>query len=144
VSQAVFRQPQRAKAEWHALLLRGWHIAILRYAITRDNADRLGVLAVAIEMDRLGRPSGGERNFRFFRKTSAALCAAILRDDEQDHNALRKYLGSIDEARLRQALAAALDIDGAKASARRPVRQRNDLWKGLPSRVSQPDRSIRR
>ena len=40
-------------AEWHAKTLRAWHLAILRFAVTLDNADRLAVLAIANEIDRL-------------------------------------------------------------------------------------------
>ena len=33
--------------EWYAGTLRAWHLAILRYAVTLDNADRLAVLRIA-------------------------------------------------------------------------------------------------
>ena len=39
--------------EWYAGTLRAWHLAILRYAVTLDNADRLAVLRIAREIDRL-------------------------------------------------------------------------------------------
>ena len=39
--------------EWFAGTLRAWHLAILRYAVTLDNADRLAVLRIAREIDRL-------------------------------------------------------------------------------------------
>src|SRR5262245_45115681 len=62
-----------------AELLRAWHLAILRFAVTHASADRLGVLAIANQIDRLGRPDKTSEGFRFFRKTSAELCAAIFR-----------------------------------------------------------------
>ena len=34
--------------EWYAGTLRAWHLAILRYAVTRDNADRLAVFRIAL------------------------------------------------------------------------------------------------
>ena len=39
--------------EWFAGTLRAWHLAILRYAVTLDNADRLAVLRIAREIDGL-------------------------------------------------------------------------------------------
>ena len=36
---------------WLAGTLRAWHLAILRYAVTLDNADRLAVLRIAREID---------------------------------------------------------------------------------------------
>ena len=39
--------------EWYAGTLRAWHLAILRYAVTLDNADRLAVLRIAREIDGL-------------------------------------------------------------------------------------------
>jgi hypothetical protein len=38
--------------EWHAKTLRAWQLAILRFAVTLDNADRLAVLMIASEIDR--------------------------------------------------------------------------------------------
>ena len=68
--------------EWHARTLRAWQLAFLRFAVTLDNADRLAVLAIAAEMDRLDPVQDGKRTFGFFRKTSAELCAAILQPNE--------------------------------------------------------------
>ena len=66
--------------ERHAKTLRAWQLAILRFAVTLDNADRLAVLMIAAELDRLGSADAMTRpDFSFFRKTSAELCAAILR-----------------------------------------------------------------
>ena len=42
--------------ERHAKTLRAWQLAILRFAVTLDNADRLAVL---IERHRVARSSGG-------------------------------------------------------------------------------------
>ena len=38
-------------AEWNARTLRSWQLAILRFAVTLDNADRLALLAIAAELD---------------------------------------------------------------------------------------------
>lgn len=60
--------------EWHAKTLRAWQLAVLRFAVTLDNADRLAVMAIANEIDRLATQSGAARpDFSFFRRTSAEL-----------------------------------------------------------------------
>ena len=52
--------------EWHAKTLRSWQLAILRFAVTLDNADRLAVMAIAREIDRLGPHHDSEPDFSFF------------------------------------------------------------------------------
>jgi hypothetical protein len=64
--------------EWQVKTLRAWQLAILRFAVTLVNADRLTVLAIASEIDRPGPRQDGTPGFSFFRRTSAELCAAIL------------------------------------------------------------------
>jgi hypothetical protein len=127
---------QQGTIERHAALLRAWHLAILRLALTRDNADRLGILAIANEIDRLGRQHKAGPGFSFFRKTSAELCAAILRQQEGEDLILNRYLAQIDDARLHRALAAALAAPLRKpASSGKRLKPNQDLWRGLPSRV---------
>ena len=127
---------QLSRIERHAGLLRAWHLAILRFALTRENADRLGVLAIANEIDRLGRLGDIRPDFSFFRRTSAELCAAIPRRHERDDVVLNQYLAEIDDARLHRALAAALDVPPPKPDlVRKSVRPNRDLWRGLPSRA---------
>jgi hypothetical protein len=63
--------------EWLSGTLRAWHLAMLRYAVTFDNADRLAVLRIAHEIDGLDPQQDGSSEFEFFRRTSAELCAAI-------------------------------------------------------------------
>src|SRR6201995_5842271 len=100
-------------------MLRTWHLAILRFGVTRDNADRLAVFAVAREIDGLGR-SQQSPSFGFFRKTSSELSAAILDRDEAADKTLRRYLGQVDEAPLGRAIGAALEIElPARAEKRR-------------------------
>jgi hypothetical protein len=117
-------------------LLRAWHLAILRFALTRENADRLGVLAIANQIDRRGRLGDMQPGFSFFRRTSAELCAAIPRRQDGDDAVLNRYLAEIDDARLHRALAAALDVPTPKPDlVRKPLRPNRDLWRGLPSRA---------
>ena len=118
-------------------LLRAWHLAILRFALTRENADRLGVFAIANEIDRLGRLGDIRPDFSFFRRTSAELCAAIPRRHERDDVVLNRYLAQIDDTRLHGALAAALDASPPTPDlTRKHVRPDHDLWRGLPSRAN--------
>ena len=51
--------------EWHAKTLRAWQLAILRFAVTLDNADRLAVMGIASEIDRLGPEQDGKPDFGF-------------------------------------------------------------------------------
>jgi len=121
--------------EWHAKTLRAWQLAILRFAVTLDNADRLAVMAIASEIDRLGPEQDGKPDFGFFRRTSAELCAAILQPNELASAVLRQFLERIDDDRLKHAFAAAIESDQPKASSvSKPFKRDNDLWKGLSSR----------
>jgi hypothetical protein len=127
----------RSSDERHAWLLRAWHLALLRLALTRDNADRLGVLAIANEIDRLGDRLDDGSGFRFFRRTSLELCAAVLRQQEDDQIILKGYLAQIGDVRLCRALAAALDIPQQKANwVKNRPKPKSDLWRGLSSRGS--------
>jgi hypothetical protein len=142
-------KPHDRPDERHAWMIRSWHLAILRFAVTLDNADRLGVFAVAAEVDRLGEQKlgeqrfgeqgyengGDERRFGFFRKTSADLCAALLRHDPTADAVLRQYLARIDDPRLRHAFAAVTGIEPrGTMSAKRTPKEGNSLWRGLATR----------
>jgi hypothetical protein len=123
--------------ERHERLLRTWQLAILRFAVTLDDTDRLNVLAIAQEMDRFGRKER-EGEFRFFGKTSADLCLAILHQSERWPEILRRYLAQIGEHRLKQAFAAAIGMPEPDTTpVKRRVKQDQDLFKGLPSRKVQ-------
>jgi hypothetical protein len=63
-------------AEWSARTLRAWQLAILRFAVTLDNADRLAVMAIANEIDRLGVQHDGKPDFQLF---SQEQCGAMRR-----------------------------------------------------------------
>jgi len=124
--------------EWHAKTLRAWQLALLRFAVTLDTADRLGVLAIAAEMDRLQPEQDGKPAFGFFRRTSAELCAAILQPSEHSSTLLRQFLARIDDDRLRRAFAAAIEADQPKvASTSKSIRRDTGLWRGLSSRDNQ-------
>ena len=120
-------------------MIRAWHLAILRFAVTLDNADRLGVFAIAAEIDRLGGSYDKKQQFGFFRKTSTELCASMLRRNQTADATLRRYLAAINDIRLKGVLTAAIAIEQPDAPAVKPAAKRrpkpdNNLWRGLPSR----------
>ncbi|WP_156927699.1 hypothetical protein [Bradyrhizobium sp. Tv2a-2] len=120
----------------YARMVRAWHLAILRFAVTRDNADRLGVFAIANGMDRLGGDCAETTRFGFFRRISVGLCVSIVQRSEADDTELRQYLARIEDIRLRRTLAAAIEIEEPEMVAvRRRRRPEDDLWKGLPPRI---------
>jgi hypothetical protein len=112
-------------------MLRAWQLALLRLAVTRDNADRLNVMAIANEIDRGGRHDE-QRQFYFFRRASAELCAAILERRGTGDVNLRRFLDGIENARLKRALVGALELDSAAIVSKR--KPHDWLWRGLVSR----------
>ena len=120
--------------ERHAALLRAWHLAILRCSLTRDNADRLGVLAIANEIDRLSQRHQTEPSFSFFRRTSAELCAAMQRQQKGAEDILNRYFAQVEDVRLHRALAAAFEIPQRRRGPTKRIKPSYDLWRGLPSR----------
>lgn len=116
-------------------MIRAWHLAILRFAVTLDHADRLGVFAVAAEIDRLGGSCGEKRQFGFFRKTSAELCASILRQDQTADAIVPRYLAGIEDIRLKRVLAAAMAIElPDTTTAKRRSKPETGLWTGIALR----------
>jgi hypothetical protein len=120
--------------ERRAKRLRAWQLAVLRFAVTLDDADRLATLTIAREIDRPDQGRDGNPDFRFFRRTSAELCAAIIRPDRHASTVLRQYLARIDDDRLRRLFAAAIDADEPAATPVSKPFKTVDLWKGLSSR----------
>jgi len=116
-------------------MIRVWHLAILRFAVTLDNADKLGVFAIAAAIDRLGGSWDEKRQFGFFRKMSGDLCASILRRNQTADATLRQYLADIDDIRLKRVFAAAIAIEQPDTTVVKPrSKPENKLWRGLPSR----------
>jgi hypothetical protein len=121
--------------ERHARTLRAWQLAVLRFAVTLDHADRLAVLAIATEIDNLASQHSSKPDFSFFRRTSAELCAAILRPNELTSTVLRQYLARIDDGRLKHIFAAAMEISQPEVSSvSKPVKRDDRLWRGLALR----------
>jgi hypothetical protein len=122
--------------DWHARTLRAWQLALLRFAVTLDNADRLAVMAIASEIDRLGPERDGKPEFGFFHRTSAELCAAILQPNDLTPAILQQYLARIDDDRLKRAFSAAIRADQPNVSSvsKSSFKRDNGLWRGLSSR----------
>jgi hypothetical protein len=100
--------------KWQARKLQDWLLAIVRFAITLDTADRQTVLAIAQEMDGLGSLPG-RSSFSYFVRTGTDLCRAIAdRDDPGRITIIRRHLAAIGDRRLRQTAAAAFDLEGAR------------------------------
>jgi len=118
--------------DWRDRRIREWLLLLLRYAVTREHADRLAVLALADELDSVGlwwRPAAPS----FFRRTSEDVCAAIETAGSAHSAAvLHRHITRIEDARLRRAFAAAV---GLKLLPRRHAGKSKgkpaDLWKGL-------------
>lgn len=109
-----------------------WLLAVLRFAITRGDADRVSLLAMASELDR-PQLTADTGSFAFFRTTTIQLCAAIAdKHSDQRVKILRRHFNHIGNLRLRAALEAATGLkeaDHAPASSSR--HDRAYLWKGL-------------
>ncbi|VIO66298.1 hypothetical protein CI1B_14180 [Bradyrhizobium ivorense] len=114
-------------------LLRAWQLAVLRFAVTLDDDDRMHVLAVAGEVDRLSGAS--EDSFHFFRRTTAEMCQAIAGQDAHGETVIQRFLAQLDNPRLRRAFEAAITKDRTPPKiVTSRLKPGNDLWRGLPSR----------
>jgi hypothetical protein len=114
-------------------LLCAWQLAVLRFAVTLDDADRMHVLAVAGELDRLG--GAVDRSFHFFRRATAELRGAITGHDAHAEAIVRRFQTQLDNPRLRRAFEAAIAKDRTPpkiVSSR--TRPSDDLWRGLAPR----------
>lgn len=119
-----------AAEEWRTRKVRDWLLAILRFAVTLDPADRAVVLAMAYDMDRAGLRVAATP-FAFFGKTSTEFCNAIADKDDPNRAAtLHRHLQRIDDQRLRRAFEAVTEFDRPATNSKAGNRDRRDLWKG--------------
>jgi len=132
MARAPAHTPARQASPEELHKIADWLFAVLRLAVTGKQTDRAAVIAVARQMDRLGARSG-ETQFGFFVRRSVEFCDAIADEDRPERLAsLRRQMKAIDDARLRRAFEAVLEIDPAETrrhGSRR--RKRQDLFKGL-------------
>lgn len=99
---------------------RNWLLAILRFAVTLDPADRAAVLKIAHELDR-PRTDWTRANFAFFTRTSLDFCNAISDKNNPERTAiLRRHIARIEDSRLKRALEAAVDWEPTKAGLTGP------------------------
>ena len=119
----------------HNKTLLAWQLALLRFAVTLADDDKFAVLAAAGEIDRL-RPNGGrESDFRFFRRTSAELCASISDPENAGSQILHQFLAQIDDERLKRSFAAAAGYHWPeKPPVSKPTGRNDNLWRGLSPR----------
>jgi hypothetical protein len=111
----------------HEIAVRNWLLALLRFALTLDDADRNEVLGYARALDRAGRGEAAG-SFSFFHSESVELCAAIAAPQRPGRaETLRRHLARIADARLRHAMEAAL---GATVQTSR-AKPTDWLWRGL-------------
>ncbi len=124
----------------HDKALRAWQLALLRFAITMDNADRLALLAIAAELDAPGVRPSARPAFKFFHKASAELCHAIINPQQPaSATVLQRHLTRCDDERLKRAFAAVLAIAAPRAKpTTRSLKRNDDLWRGLAPRSVSP------
>jgi hypothetical protein len=90
--------------------IRNWLLLLLRFAVTRESADRMAALAAADELD-VFEAEGRTAAPSFFNRTSRQVCEAILAPgDQHSQEVLRRHAGRIDDPRLRRAFQAAVDL----------------------------------
>jgi hypothetical protein len=126
------------QAECRTKKVRDWLLALLRYAITLHDADKLAALEIAEEIDKLGSRVDAQPAFNFFRRSSTELCSAIADKRDPNRNAiLQRHLKRIDDHRLRRAFAAAIEFRETfeTVTTANKIRKRGslDLWEGLRS-----------
>jgi hypothetical protein len=125
-----------ARLEEESRKVEEWLLAILRFAITREKADRAAVLATASAMDSFGVPPV-HSGFTFFVRTSTEICDLIAGgNNTANEAALHHQLSKIDNDRLRRALIAAVEIERPATARTGKLGRRygDDLWRGLPIR----------
>ena len=127
----------RSPIDDHQRLLCTWQLAVLRFAVTLSDHDRLNVAALAAELDRLGGRHGGADSLHFFRRTSSHLCEAIDRRPQDAEETLNCFCKQIEEPRLRLAFAAAVGLAPSRPARSKPQRDPN-LFRGLSARPPAP------
>jgi hypothetical protein len=113
--------------------IRDWLLAVLRFAVTLEQCDRVAVMGLAAEMDRLGSGRSAS-SFGFFTRTTTNFCACIVAKGQFEKAAeLRLHIKRINDDRLQRAFEAVL-FDQHIEPARSKEMDREDLWKGLAVR----------
>jgi len=125
---------QLGEDERRSARIRHWLLAILQFAVTRDDTDHMRILEAARELD---RPVSGILNlsFSYFMRTSVEICSAIVTNKGDRRIVLTRHFNSIEDRRLRDALLVATGLKIAASADQAPPRLRRDyLWRGLSPR----------
>ncbi len=129
--QYVRRRPSTPYPHgWQNKTLRAWLLAVLRFAITLEEIDRISCIAAATELDKSGSCGLKQPDFVFFRRSTHRLCGAIFDPQSRANVAiLYEHIARIEDDRSLRAFAGAvkLQIKAKAPGSRRP----GDLWKGL-------------
>jgi hypothetical protein len=130
-----------SRQDTHTTTLRAWHLALLRFAVTREVSDMQAAWAIAAELDRLGTRDRDSATFGFFRRSTQELCAALLQPGSPADAIVHRHLARMPDDRLKRALQAALGplaqavIENFKTTQSvKSARRNSNLWKGLESR----------
>jgi hypothetical protein len=122
--------------EWLSQRVTARLFLLLRFAITRAEDDHAAAIAIAREMDSLGRVRQSEVP-GFFLRASSDVCNAIARpDDPQSLRILKSHVQCMEDDRLKKSFRAAVDLaEVASTSIERAQRRsgRANLWSGLRS-----------
>jgi hypothetical protein len=117
--------------DWRVKMIQDWLLAVLRFAVTRNQVDQSAVMMTARMMDGAGR-SSSSAGFAFFSRISCELCAAIADEGRPNRvETLRRHIARIDNPRLRLAFKTVIDLPTVKPAGKNDGRAR--LWDGLPN-----------
>jgi len=111
---------EAAHDQWLAKSVQNWLLAVLRFAVTLDVADKQTILAMARDMDRFGSWPD-QSPFTFFIRTSTELCNAIAISEDPGRTAiLKRHLKMIEDRHLRHVMAAAVGLDNSLRACAQP------------------------
>jgi hypothetical protein len=124
-------------ADWSERMVREWLLLLLRFAVTRQPADRSAAFSMAEQLDSLGTRRPPDAAPRFFRRASDEVCQAIVAaGDESSNVVLRRHIARIDHPRLRRAFQAVVGIAPMSRTPKNREdkrRKTRDLFKGISS-----------
>jgi hypothetical protein len=125
--------------DWRERKVREWLLLLLRFAVSLNQRDRLAVEAMADELDSVGELRWRPTAPSFFRRTTTQVCDAVLANggDAASVAILRRHIARIEDARLRRAFRAAVDLASSATRGGRTRdwrRERQNLWTGLSAK----------
>jgi hypothetical protein len=120
------------ECEWQSRKIKNWLLALLRFAVTHDETDRICVIEMARDLDCQNSGTPGA-SFSYFDRITAEICNVIVADQNARRQAiLLRLFNHIDDCRLRRALEAATECRPSGSTQKKAVKHRREhLWKGL-------------